>query len=497
MAIYHCSVKMIGRSSGRSSVAAAAYRAGVKLKNESAEFYPNQKAVHDFSNRKGVVWSAIMLPSNAPMEYHDRETLWNAVEAAEKRVNSQTAREIEVALPVEFNREEQIEVLKNFVKRNLVMDGMAADVAIHDKQDGNPHAHIMLTTRLVDLTGFGDKERSWNSKEHLEYWRELWETACNFGLKKHGTRIDHRSLRAQGIDREPQWHLGVTVMQMVKKQGGKSIRLYQENERIKGMNAEVALLDRISADLEKAVKAENTAIIAQQAENRRKIALAALKKRNEQEAAAAPIGRAAQVNWSAIDDEDDRVPAPVDIPEPIRTPEVASVTQKEQVNARMAAISKEYIKRQRLIAEMSDQLKNIARQERATVSLRTRWKDAPLRHKKALKQQYMQQESYTESVKKRFAEQFGIRYDQARSRIGELESKNKQVKAALEDITRPSLDERIARITQRGREDRPEPAKRSVRERLEEARREAARQNAEHERSRHVQQREHDDGWER
>ena len=232
-------------------------------------------------------------------------------------------------------------------------------------------------------------------------------------------------------------------------------------------------------------------------ENRQKIALAALKKRNEQETAAAPIVRAAQVNWSAIDDEDDRVPAPVDIPEPTRTPEVASVTQKEQANARMAALSNEHIKRQRLIAEMSDQLKNIARQERAIVSLRTRWKDAPLRHKKALKQQYMQQESYAESLKKRFAEQFGIRYDQARSRIGELESKNKQVKATLEDITRPSLDERIARVTQRGREDRPEPAKRSVRERLEEARREAARQNVERERSRPVQQREHDDGWER
>ena len=126
MAIYHCSVKIIGRSAGRSSVAAAAYRSGECLTNE----YDGVK--HDFTKKNWVEFTEIMLPANAPEEYKDRSTIWNAVEWAEKSQDAQLAREFEVALPVELTREQQIEVVEKFVVENLVSQGMIADIALHN-----------------------------------------------------------------------------------------------------------------------------------------------------------------------------------------------------------------------------------------------------------------------------------------------------------------------------------------------------------------------------
>jgi len=227
MAIYHLSAKIIGRSSGRSSVGAAAYRAGEKL-------YNNYDGVtHDYTKKSGVIYTEIILPDNAPTEYHDRSTLWNAVEKSEKRLDSQTAREIEIALPIELSHQEQIFLIRDYIEDNFTSKGMCADFAIHDNNSkavagnlikdsdsaANPHAHILLTTRDVSKDGFEGKNREWNKKAYLENWRENWADSCNkwFRAKGLDERIDHRTLEAQGIDREPTMHLGPAACAMERK----------------------------------------------------------------------------------------------------------------------------------------------------------------------------------------------------------------------------------------------------------------------------------------
>jgi len=225
MAIFHLHAQIIKRSSGRSSIAASAYRAGEKL-------YSNYDGMtHDYTRKSGVVHTEIVLSENAPKEYSDRSTLWNAVEKVENRKDAQTAREIDVALPVELDREEQIQLIRKYVQENFVDKGMCADFAIHDKQDGNPHAHIMLTTREVSADGFGGKNRDWNKRELLEQWRENWADTCNERLQSKGTdeRIDHRTLKAQGIDREPTIHIGATA-QAMEKAGCDSERIREYRE---------------------------------------------------------------------------------------------------------------------------------------------------------------------------------------------------------------------------------------------------------------------------
>jgi len=227
MAIYHCSVKIIGRSSGRSSVAASAYRAGQKITDERTGL------THDYSRKNGVAHSEIMLPSHAPNEYKNRAVLWNAVEKIERRTDSQTAREVEVALPIEFTLEENIEVVRNYINDNFVDKGMCADFSIHENK-GNPHAHILLTTRDISLEnlGFGKKNRDWNNVKLLETWRENWAKECNFLLKEKGLQeIDHRSLEAQGLERIPTIHIGKSKVR--KLQNDKIIAF---NERYKPEN---------------------------------------------------------------------------------------------------------------------------------------------------------------------------------------------------------------------------------------------------------------------
>ena len=157
MAIYHCSCKVISRSNGSSAVGASAYRSGDKLTNE----YDGVN--HDYTRKDGVVYSEVMLCDNAKKEYQNRETLWNEVERIEKGSNAQLAREYEFALPRELSREEQIKFTKDFAHENFVKNGMCADIAIHDKGDGNPHAHIMVTMRPID------KEGNWESKSEKLY----------------------------------------------------------------------------------------------------------------------------------------------------------------------------------------------------------------------------------------------------------------------------------------------------------------------------------------
>ena len=144
MSIYHCSIKIISRAGGRSAVASAAYRSGEKLYNDETGI------MHDFTNKGGVIMKEIILPTNAPERYEKREILWNEVQQIEKRSDAQFAREIEVALPTEMSRANQIECVRNYINENFVGKGMIADWALHDKKDGNPHAHIMLTMRGID-----------------------------------------------------------------------------------------------------------------------------------------------------------------------------------------------------------------------------------------------------------------------------------------------------------------------------------------------------------
>lgn len=197
MAIYHLSAKVISRAGGRSSVAAAAYRTAGRLRDE------RQGLEHDYSRKGGVVHAEIMAPENAPGWMRDRDQLWNAVEAVEKRRDAQLAREIEVALPRELDHDEHLELLRGFVQREFVDRGMIADVAVHEgiARDGlgQPHAHIMLTMRELIGEGFGKKDRSWNAPDLLKGWREAWARDANAALERAGRseRIDHRSLDAQ------------------------------------------------------------------------------------------------------------------------------------------------------------------------------------------------------------------------------------------------------------------------------------------------------------
>lgn len=208
MAIYHFSAKVISRASGRSAVAAAAYRSASRLHDERLD------RDHDFTNKSGVVHSEILLPENTPEEFADREKLWNAVEAAEIRKDAQLSREVEFAIPRELNQAEGIRLAREFVQREFVNRGMIADLNVHWDigPDGmpKPHAHVMLTMREIGADGFGAKVRDWNRTELLEQWRERWGSHANARLAELDidARIDHRSLETQGIDLEPQDKIG-------------------------------------------------------------------------------------------------------------------------------------------------------------------------------------------------------------------------------------------------------------------------------------------------
>jgi Ti-type conjugative transfer relaxase TraA len=208
MPIYHLHVKVIGRKSGSSAVASSAYRSGSRLRDERLD------RSHDFSAKRGVVHSEVMLPENAPEAWSDRERLWNDVEAFEVRKDAQLAREVEFAIPREMSGRDGIELARDFVRGEFVNRGMIADLNVHwdMAEDGmpKPHAHVMLTMRAVDENGFGPKVRDWNRTEMVERWRERWAELANERLADLDidARIDHRSLEARGIALEPQSQIG-------------------------------------------------------------------------------------------------------------------------------------------------------------------------------------------------------------------------------------------------------------------------------------------------
>lgn len=223
MAIYHMSVKAVSRSAGRSSTGAAAYRSGEKIMDERTG------EIHDYTRKGGVEFSEIVMPSGATWE-PSRSELWNAAELAEKRKDACVAREHEIALPKELSAEQRTELAQQYAQDLADRHGCAVDVAIHSphKDKGgdandNYHAHLLCTTREVDGQGLGQKcqreKAGQNRAADLELERSTWAGLQNTALEKtgHSERVDHRSLEAQGIDREPTAHKGPAVTEMERR----------------------------------------------------------------------------------------------------------------------------------------------------------------------------------------------------------------------------------------------------------------------------------------
>ena len=278
IAIYHCSIKIISRGKGKSAVAAAAYRSGEKLINNY------DGITHDYTRKSGIAHTEILLPSHAPPDFQNRAVLWNSVEKIEKSKNSQLAREIELAIPKELPPEQQIKLVREYVKDNFVSAGMCADIAIHDKKDGNPHAHIMLTMRPLNENGeWGAKSKKeyitdkngeriklkngnfktkkvdtidWNEQSKAELWRSKWAELANKYLEQNSIadRIDHRSFERQGTEQIPTVHLGVAASQMERKgitteRGNINREIKAHNRILAEIKAKIASLKNWLADI--------------------------------------------------------------------------------------------------------------------------------------------------------------------------------------------------------------------------------------------------------
>ena len=196
MAIYSFKMENISRGEGQSSINSAAYRhRKIFFDNRTGEVC-GRKTAH----KKDLAFAQIFAPENTPPALIvDSETLWNAVEASEKRKDARLAKEFKIALPAELTPQQNIELTAAFVLENFTKQGIIADVVIHDINGHNPHIHIMGTTREILSTGFGKKVREWDKPEMLDSWRKGWQNICNgfLDLYGHDERIDHRSIRVQ------------------------------------------------------------------------------------------------------------------------------------------------------------------------------------------------------------------------------------------------------------------------------------------------------------
>lgn len=268
----HFKITITQRSKGQSAVAGAAYQSGEKL---FSEYDLKWKS---YAEKQGIIYTEIMLPGNAPPEYSDRNTLWNSVEKNEKQWNSQLARRIVLALPREVTADQYPAMLQDFCREHFVSQGMCVDFSIHDKGDGNPHAHIMLTMRAMDELGKwlpksrkvydldenGNRIRlpsgnwkshkedtvDWNDQSKAEIWRHGWEVVTNDYLERNNRpeRVDLRSFERQGIDLAPTIHLGPAVTQMEKR--GIETDMGNLNREIKQVNRALLVIRKLLADLQ-------------------------------------------------------------------------------------------------------------------------------------------------------------------------------------------------------------------------------------------------------
>ena len=208
MAIYHLEAKMVSRGAGRSAVAASAYLSCSRMLND----YDGVQ--HDYTRKQGLAWQAVFLPPMAPPEWQGREKLWNAVEEAEKTKDSRLAREFVAALPIELSRQQQIELLQDFIREQFVDEGMCADVAIHDTDGHNPHAHILLTVRPLDEHGKwqyktekeylcvkGGEERGFTAAEFKQAQGDGWEKQYQYKVGKKKVYMTPSAAQAQGYER--------------------------------------------------------------------------------------------------------------------------------------------------------------------------------------------------------------------------------------------------------------------------------------------------------
>lgn len=239
MEITSQNIGIISRSHGRSAVQMSAYCSRSKFYSE----YTGEQ--YDYTKRQDLVYHEVLIPPNAPEIFKDSETLWNSVEQIEHCRNSQLARSMIIALPKELDHATQIRMVKDYAEKFFIKKGMCADISIHDKGEGNPHVHILLTMRSLDkdgrwmpkqhrnyiLDGEGKrivdpitgkyklgksiKVNDWDNKNHAEEWRKGWADMCNQMFREKGIEVNgelkkvtHMSYARQGIDKEPTIHLG-------------------------------------------------------------------------------------------------------------------------------------------------------------------------------------------------------------------------------------------------------------------------------------------------
>ncbi|MGP0092322.1 MAG: MobQ family relaxase [Xanthobacteraceae bacterium] len=269
-AYYHCSVDSVSRAKGRSVVAAAAYRGGDKLVEESTG------AVHDYRRRRGVLEAFIVLPAGAPAWAADRERLWNEANRADQRANGRLATELELALPHELNAEQRRRLAATFARELAERYRVAVDVALHMPGEGrdhrNHHAHMLVSQRELGPAGFGEVAHKHRVRKKIKgRYREVevagiaalttdvarlrvqWANAVNAAYREGGLdlRTDHRSHRDRGLEVEPTQHLGPSAAEMERR--GKGSERGDINREIAARNAERQRLkreaDQVSAEI--------------------------------------------------------------------------------------------------------------------------------------------------------------------------------------------------------------------------------------------------------
>jgi len=259
MAIFSLRVSCMSRSRGQSATAAAAYRTATRIKDERTG------ELHDYSRKGGVVHREIVIPDGAPMWARNRERLWNAAEAAETRKNSCVAREFMVALPAELKSDDRRRLAMDMARALASKHRCAVDVSVHRPGRGgdtrNHHAHLLCTTRRLQVNGFQEKTRELDDAKtgEIDYWRRQWESLANARFKERGLdiRIDHRTLEAQGIDRVPTVHKGplLTALERRGIEARVSRRLDRERaEDIQARLAQAAELGRLERERESVEK---------------------------------------------------------------------------------------------------------------------------------------------------------------------------------------------------------------------------------------------------
>jgi ATP-dependent exoDNAse (exonuclease V) alpha subunit len=262
MASFHLSVKTVSRSTGRSAVAAAAYRQAVSLEDERTGIE------HDYTRKQGVEDGFVIVPEGAEWA-QNRGALWNAAEGAEKRKDAKTAREYELALPAELDASGRRALAESFAREISARYGVAVDVAIHaphrDGDQRNYHAHMLTTTRAVTPEGMGAKTRQLDVRDtaalEVEALRARWADLSNAALMEIGSpeRVDHRSLKRQGTLRVPEQHMGPQASAMerrARQRATREQRAYQPVTRIGAMNAVIkeyglAITREIAAEISK------------------------------------------------------------------------------------------------------------------------------------------------------------------------------------------------------------------------------------------------------